>query len=108
MAVHGLIIPIVTNNYSCVLFAVVDILRRKWSNKAQTLARLQDTLAESPSDGASQHGMLELLRFGYLVSTDDHVELTLQGQQIRDAIEVETDRVFFASWNHQIDAECFQ
>jgi hypothetical protein len=82
---------------------VFDILTRIWSKEAWTLPGLIATLEESQEPADIQQGILDLIKSGYMVSTDDHFELTVQGQKIRDDIEGETDRIFFAWWDHIAD-----
>src|SRR6266567_7058758 len=84
---------------------VFDILSRIWSKEARTLPSLISTLGEAQQPADIQQGILDLIKLGYIISVDDHFELTLQEQKIRDAIEAETDRVFFASWDQIADDE---
>src|SRR5260221_952379 len=83
---------------------VVDILSRIWSTEAQTLPSLVTTLEASQGPAAIEHGIRQLVQSGCIGVSGDHVALTRQGQQIRDQIEAETDRIFFASWD-QLAAE---
>jgi hypothetical protein len=78
---------------------VFDILTHIWNKEAQTLPRLLATLAEAQEPEDIRQGLLELTKWGYVVSVDTHFELSSQGQKIRDDIEAETDRIFFASWD---------
>ena len=84
---------------------VVDILSRIWSKEAQTLPRLITTLEASQEPADIEHGIGHLVQSGYISASSDQVELTLQGQQIRDQIEAETDRIFFASWDQMADSD---
>ena len=84
---------------------VFDILSRIWSKEARTLPSFISTLGESQQPADIQQGILELTRSGYILLADDHFELTRQGQKIRDDIERETDRIFFASWGQMADDE---
>ncbi|SRR6266851_924389 len=84
---------------------VFDILSRIWSKEAQTLPSLISTLGESQQSADIQQGIRELTRSGDIILADDHFELTRQGQKIRDEIERETDRIFFASWGQMADDE---
>jgi hypothetical protein len=84
---------------------VFDILSRIWSKEARTLPSFISTLGESQQPADIQQGILELTRSGYILLADDHFELTRQGQKIRDDIENETDRIFFASWDQMADDE---
>jgi hypothetical protein len=78
---------------------VVDILSRIWSKEAQTLPSLVTTLEASQGPADIEQGIRQLAQSGCISASGDHVELTRQGQQIRDQIEAETDRIFFASWD---------
>lgn len=82
---------------------VVDILSRIWSKEAQTLPSVMTTLEESQWPGDIEQGIRQLTQLGYISASGNHVELTLQGQQIRDDIEAETERIFFASWDQVAD-----
>jgi hypothetical protein len=84
---------------------VFDILSRIWSKEARTLPSFISTLGESQQPADIQQGIRELTRSGYILLANDHFELTRQGQKIRDAIERETDRIFFASWDQMADDE---
>ncbi|HEX4207154.1 MAG TPA: hypothetical protein VHZ51_23735 [Ktedonobacteraceae bacterium] len=84
---------------------VFDILSRIWSKEARTLPSLISTLAESQQPADVQQGILELAKSGYIIARDNSLELAPQGQKIRDDIEGETDRIFFASWNQMVDDE---
>ncbi|HEY4385148.1 MAG TPA: hypothetical protein VGN34_11845, partial [Ktedonobacteraceae bacterium] len=84
---------------------VFDILSRIWSKEAHTLPGLISTLAEEQQAADVQQGILELAESGYIISTGKHFELTSQGQKVRDDIEGETDRIFFASWEWMADDE---
>jgi hypothetical protein len=83
--------------------SVFDILTRIWSKEAQTLPGLISLLEESQQSTDIQQGILELSKLGYVSAAEDHFELTAQGQRVRDAIEGETDRIFFASWEQIAD-----
>lgn len=82
---------------------IFDILSRIWSKEAQTLSSLTSTLEETQQPVDIQQGIQELITSGYILLTGDHFELTQQGQKIRDDIEKETDRIFFAPWNQVTD-----
>ncbi len=79
---------------------VVDILSRIWRKEAQTLADLMTILEGSQWPADIEQGIERLAQWGYIQTSGDHIELTLQGQQIRDQIEAETDHIFFAFWEH--------
>ncbi|GCE12392.1 helix-turn-helix domain-containing protein [Tengunoibacter tsumagoiensis] len=82
---------------------VFDILSRIWSKETQTLPGLIAILGESQHPADIQQGIQELIGSGYSILVDDHFKLTRQGQEIRDEIERETDRIFFSSWSEIAD-----
>ncbi len=84
---------------------VFDILSQIWSKEARTLPQLITALKESQLPTDIEQGILELTSSGYIVFVDDHFELTMQGQKMRDDIEVETNRIFFASWDQMTSDE---
>ncbi len=84
---------------------VFDILSQIWSKEAQTLPSLVSVLGEAQQLDDIQQGILDLTRLGYIILADHHFELTQQGQKIRDDIERETDRIFFASWDQMTNDE---
>lgn len=78
---------------------VVDIVSHLWSKEAQPLPSLMTILEASQGPADIEQGLRYLTQSGYITTSGDHVALTRQGQQIRDQIEVETDRIFFAPWS---------
>ena len=84
---------------------VLDILSRTWSKEVHTLSSLISTLEASQHITDIQQGVQELIGRGYIISTNDRLELTLQGQKIRDDIELETDRIFFTPWSQTTSAQ---
>ena len=81
------------------------MLSRIWSKEAQTLPSLMIILEASQWPADIEQGIGHLTQLGYIRASGDHVELTLQGQKIRDHIEVETDRIFFAPWSQVADED---
>ncbi len=78
---------------------VFDILSRVWSKEAHSLPSLVTTLEASQWPADVAQGILQLTQSGYIKVSGNHIELTEQGQTIRNHIEAETDRIFFASWD---------
>ncbi len=74
-----------------------DILSRLWSGEAGTPAALNEVLQHSQRPADIARGIDELARRGFLARDGDTL-LTPQGRAARDAIEAETDRVYFAPW----------
>ncbi|GER90835.1 hypothetical protein KDW_49970 [Dictyobacter vulcani] len=81
---------------------VFDLLSRIWAHEAHTLSSLVSLLTDSQTPADIQQGLQELTGLGLITTAADQLELTPQGQQLRDDIERETDRIFFASWD-QVD-----
>jgi hypothetical protein len=77
---------------------VFDILSRVWSGEAGTLAGLNEALRPSQRPEDIARGLDELGRRGALARDGEALRLTSQGRAARDAIEAETDRVYFAPW----------
>lgn len=75
-----------------------DILSRLWSGEAGTPAALNEALRHSQRPAEIARGVDELERRGYLARDSDALRLTAQGRAARDAIEAETDRMYFAPW----------
>jgi N-formylmaleamate deformylase len=82
---------------------VVDILSRLWSKEAQTLPGLKTVLEESQWPADIEQGVQHLTQLGCVKVSGDYVQLTEQGQRIRDHIEAETNRIFFAPWEGMAD-----
>lgn len=75
-----------------------ELLSRVWAGDASTREQLIELTRGSmrPEDVEMLLGELE--RDGYLVLRFPAVEITGRGRRVRDAIERETDRVYFAPW----------
>ncbi len=81
-----------------------DLLSRVWAGDASTIAELVEQTRDSmhPEDVEALLDQLE--RDRYVTITWPNVALTGRGREVRDAIETETDRVYFAPWP-ALDAE---
>ena len=75
-----------------------DLLSRVWSGAATTIPALTDAVRQFQRPEDVQNGVDNLVAHGYLSREGDALVLTEYGQAIRDSIESETDRVYFAPW----------
>jgi hypothetical protein len=75
-----------------------DLLSRIWAGEASTRAELVECVAGSQQPEDVERGLAGLIAKGYVAAEGDALRLTPVGRTIRDAIEAETDRVYFASW----------
>lgn len=99
-----------------------DLLSRLWAGEATTLDELAELVRHDQRREDVERGVRELIEAGYVVSTEnqapktEHQErgiavgpaalaLTERGRATRDAIEAETDRIYFAPWPLLTDAE---
>jgi hypothetical protein len=74
----------------------LDTLTRVWRGEAATEAELAAKLTtQRPADVATE---LARLRRDGLVASDGALRTTDKGAHARQAIEDETDRLFFSSW----------
>ncbi|HEY0607165.1 MAG TPA: hypothetical protein VGD58_29870 [Herpetosiphonaceae bacterium] len=76
----------------------LDLLTRLWSGEAATLPDLIARIGQAQHPRDVEHGVTDLEAHGYLQRDDDALTLTAQGREIRNQIEAETDRVYFATW----------
>jgi len=82
---------------------VFDVLTRVWRREAATEAELAGKLPmQHPSDISSA---LAVLRHGHLVREGAALETTDGGSRVRQEIEDETDRRFFAPWPDSVGRE---
>jgi hypothetical protein len=77
---------------------VFDLLSKVWAGEASIIADLVEKTKDNqrPEDVAA--GIEMLVTQGYMERNGDIVRVTSHGQQTRAAIEVETDRIYFAPW----------
>jgi hypothetical protein len=75
-----------------------DLLSRVWSGEAATIPALMDSVRLSQTPEDVQRGTDQLVADGYASRDGDMLTLTAQGRAIRDAIERETDRIYFTPW----------
>jgi hypothetical protein len=81
----------------------LELLSRVWAGDASTVAELVELTRDRmrPEDVVAL--LDELARDGYVALQFPAVTITGRGRDVRDAIERETDRVYFAPWP-EIDA----
>jgi len=80
----------------------LDALTRIWRGEAASEEELAAKLAsQRPADVA---GGLARLRRGGLVASDGRLRATEKGAKARQAIEDETDRLFFSAWPDDVGA----
>lgn len=75
-----------------------DIFSRIWNGEAASILDLQRILALQQRPEDIEAALVGLQQTGYVARTGNEVVLTPAGRVIRDAIEAETDRVYFAPW----------
>lgn len=78
----------------------LDLLTHLWAGAASTLPDLIVRIGQAQHRRDVEHGVADLEAHGYLEHDGDTLRLTTQGREIRDQIEAETDRVYFATWQH--------
>jgi len=76
----------------------LDLLSRLWSGEATTLRELMERVQHAQRSEDVQQGIEQLIAKGYVVRDAERLRLTEHGQATRDALEAETDRIFFAPW----------
>ena len=77
---------------------VFDLLTRIWSGEADTVAELTERVGGGQRPEDVERGVAALIAQGYLAAEDGGLRLTTIGRATREAIEAETDRVYFAPW----------
>jgi hypothetical protein len=76
----------------------VDLLSYLWSGNATTMAELSKGMAQSQAPEDVERGVEWLIANGYVVADGERLRLTALGRSTRDAIETETDRLYFTPW----------
>lgn len=76
-----------------------DLLSRLWAGDASTEAELIELVRHDQRLEDVARGIQSLERAGYLERADaERLVLTERGRATRDAIEAETDRIYFTPW----------
>lgn len=74
------------------------LLSHLWADGIATVAELEERTHHRMRPGDVAVLLDDLARDGYLTRRGPSVAMTSHGREVRDAVEQETDRVFFASW----------
>jgi hypothetical protein len=77
---------------------VFDLLTRVWAGETDTVAGLIERLGGGQRPEDVERGVAALIAQGYLAAAGGALRLTPAGRATREAIEAETDRVYFAPW----------
>jgi hypothetical protein len=80
----------------------LEVLTRAWRNEAVDEPSLVELLPHQTADDV--HGSLERFRGDGLVERDA-IRVTEKGARVRQGIEDETDRLFFAPWPDEVGAK---
>ena len=80
----------------------VDVLTRVWHNEAATEDDLAAKMPQRPED---VHASVARLDIDGLLTSGPKLALTPKGAALRERIEAETDRYFFAPWPDAVAAE---
>lgn len=75
-----------------------DLLSRVWSGEAATMPDLTEAVRQFQRPEDVARGLASLEAAGYLARDGDALQLTPHGEETRDRIEAETDRLSFAPW----------
>jgi hypothetical protein len=78
----------------------MQVLTLLWQGEASTATELQNILASDQTPADMESSLAFLLDKDYITRSEDVLELTPAGVLVREDIERETDRVYFASWPH--------
>src|SRR6266508_1404440 len=76
-----------------------ELLGRIWAGEAGTRAELIERVGGSQRPEYVERGLASLIAQGYVDAEGDALRLTPAGRASRDAIEAETDRIYFAPWS---------
>lgn len=79
-----------------------DVLTRVWHHEAATEDELAGKMPQRPEDVRAS---VARLRIDGLLTSGPELALTPKGAALRDRIEAETDRYFFAPWPDAVAAE---
>lgn len=92
-----------------------DLLSRLWAGDATTLDQLAELVRHDQRREDVEQGVAELIEAGYVVRTENQepgiavgsatLALTERGRATREAIEAETDRIYFTPWPPLSDEE---
>ncbi|HEX9986874.1 MAG TPA: hypothetical protein VGE45_00125 [Chloroflexia bacterium] len=80
----------------------MQVLTVLWSGEADTTSDLAKLLQEDQTPDDLEGSLVYLTERELVTRHGDDVQLTPQGVIVRDDIERETDRIYFASWPHTL------
>lgn len=80
-----------------------DLLSRVWASEANNVPALVAAVAPGQRPEDVTAGLASLVAADYMERDGDALRLTPHGQTVRDAIEAETDRTYFAPWPPDAD-----
>lgn len=83
---------------------VFDLLTHLWEGKADTQPALVAAVAERQTAADMTAGLRFLVAAGYVQPDGDALRLTPLGRMVRETLEQETDRIYFAPWPAEVDA----
>jgi hypothetical protein len=75
-----------------------ELLSQIWSGVAHTRAALHERVGQGQRPEEIERGLAMLCERGYAITEGSALALTAAGQALRDAIEAETDRIYFTAW----------
>ncbi len=78
----------------------MDVVWLLWQGKAHTVSQLQEALQHDQTPTDLESSLLFLIEKGHVTRHGDEVQLTPQGVLMREDIERDTDRIYFAPWPH--------
>jgi hypothetical protein len=76
----------------------LDLLTCLWTGEAHTLHELIGAFQHSQHPDDVLEGITVLTEAGYVLVDGERITLTANGQQVRNHIEEETDRIYFTPW----------
>ncbi|HYP40100.1 MAG TPA: hypothetical protein VEX13_07035 [Chloroflexia bacterium] len=80
----------------------MPMLTLLWNGAAHTLSELVETLKWQQTPASIESSLTYLVEKDLVTRHGDDIQLTPQGVIVRDDIERETDRIYFASWPHTL------
>jgi len=83
-----------------------DLLSRVWSGDAQSIPALTERVRQFQRSEDVARGVETLVTARFLARNDALLRLTSEGNAMRNHIEAETDRIYFAPWPPLAPQEC--
>jgi hypothetical protein len=75
-----------------------ELLSQIWSGAVHTRVALSERIGQGQRPEDIERGLAMLCESGYVIVEGQALRLTSAGQELRDAIEAETDRIYFTPW----------